>query len=230
MLDAIRKGLIESYKHRVLEEVSCVACGRAGVTFALHVIEFYHPDAVVTPTGLVPMSQSRGTTRGSVPLCDVCSVACRSCSLPIATPWTKRLMTALTARNQGVTFVFGNGACKHIHVVKDLLSVFRGVQLAGLPMGSEKKRPAAEQHEWSSQELAVYFRARPDDPTWAVVTPQNAEIIQQGFLRIWKQAELEKYRDTNDLTPEVVDLICDIANDVGHKDNLNPFFVILLAH
>jgi len=79
MFDAIRKGLTDSYKHKPIEGAVCVACGRKGVPFALHVIEFYHSASIATPSYLVPMSQSRGTTRGSVPLCNACCL-CRGTS------------------------------------------------------------------------------------------------------------------------------------------------------
>ena len=132
MFDAIRKGLTESYQHKPIEEAVCIACGRTGVPFALHVIEFYHADSISTPSYLVKMSQSRGTTRGSVPFCNVCCPACNSCSLPITTPWVKKLLTALNSKHKGITFVLGNGFCRHIHVVNDLMSLFHSTKLAGI--------------------------------------------------------------------------------------------------
>lgn len=138
MLDELRKGLIDAFRHRQVENALCIACGRANVPLALHVIEFYHPDNTKTPSALVPMSRSRGTTRGGVPLCNVCCPPCSQCSLPIATPWAKRLLGALKAKHQDVTFVVGNGICKHVHVLLDLRSLFRSVTLAASAKRNEQ--------------------------------------------------------------------------------------------
>ena len=129
MLNQIRKGLLESYKHRQVERAICIACGRTNQPLALHVIEFYHPDNIKTPSLLVAMSRSRGTTRGSVPICSSCCPPCARCSLPIATPWINKLLSALTAKYQGITFVIGNGYCRHVHVLHDFNSLFRSVKL-----------------------------------------------------------------------------------------------------
>lgn len=209
----------------------CVACGRSGVPFALHVVEFYHADSATTPSSLVPMSQSRGTTRGSVPLCSVCCPPCSSCSLPIATPWIKKVVAALKAQYQGITFVVGNGFCRHVHVLQDLKSIFRPVKLPG-PTASRSRgeKPSEAEHEWKNQELAVYFTPKPDDTIWKAVTKQNAELIQQGFLELWQRLGLEKYKSTDALPAEVIDTICEVANKVGEKHNLNPAFIILITH
>lgn len=130
MLDEIRKGLIDSHKHRHVEGAMCIACGRTNARLALHVIEFYHSDNTGTPPPLVAMSGSQGTTRGAVPLCSACCPPCAECSLPIATRWTTKLLRVLTARYQGITFVIGNGFCRHVHVLHDLKSLFRPVKLA----------------------------------------------------------------------------------------------------
>ncbi|MCW5886733.1 MAG: hypothetical protein KIT07_01245 [Anaerolineales bacterium] len=129
MLDEIRKGLSESFKHRHVEDASCIACGQINAPLALHVIEFYHSDNMETPSQLVALSRSRGTTRGGVPLCNACCPPCVECGLPIATPWIKKLLAALTAKYQGITFVVGNGFCRHVHVLHDFKSMFRSVKL-----------------------------------------------------------------------------------------------------
>lgn len=138
MFDAIRKGLTDSYKHKAIDGSVCVACGRKGVPFALHVIEFYHSDDIATPSYLVPMSQSRGIARGAVPLCNTCCPACKDCSLPIATPWIKRLLSELNTKHQGINFVVGNGLCRHVHIVKDLMSFFRSAKLASVDVQTYK--------------------------------------------------------------------------------------------
>ncbi len=230
MFDAIRKGLTESYKHKPIEGAVCVACGRKGVPFALHVVEFYHSDSIATPSYLVPMSQSRGITRGSVPLCNTCCCACNNCALPISTPWIKKLLSELNTKHKGINFVLGNGFCRHVHVVKDLMSLFRSAKLAGVDATAAEKLPEPESYQWKNQELAIYFRAQPKDQIWGAVTEQKAEAIQRGFLEIARRTSLDKYNNTNTLPSDVIDTICDIANEVGEKNDLNPTFIILLAH
>lgn len=90
--------------------------------------------------------------------------------------------------------------------------------------------PKDEEYEWKNQELEIYFKAQPNDQVWKVVTPQIADLIQQGFLEIWHRAKLEKYTDTNNLPPEVIDIIGEVANKVGEPNNLNPAFIILVTH
>jgi hypothetical protein len=139
MLDEIRKGLAESFKHRHVEGALCIACGQTNAPLALHLIEFHYSDNMETPSPLVAMSRSRGTTRGGVPLCSACCHPCAECGLPIATPWTKKLLAALTTKYPDITFVIGNGYCRHIHVLHDFKSLFRSVKLiSGAPQAEQK--------------------------------------------------------------------------------------------
>lgn len=87
-----------------------------------------------------------------------------------------------------------------------------------------------EDYEWKNKELGIYFKAQPSDPVWKVVTPPVAELIQQGFLEIWRRTDLEKYNDTNSLPPELIEIIGEVANKVGEPNNLNPAFIILVTH
>ena len=128
-LDDIRKGLVASYTHRPVEGAKCVACGQSEVPVALHVLEFYHADTSPSPSGLVPMSRSRGTTRGAAPLCKACCPPCERCQLPIATRWVKKVATALNAKHQGITVVVGNGICRHLHLLADVKALFRAVRI-----------------------------------------------------------------------------------------------------
>lgn len=132
MFDEIRKGLIEAYKHKHLEEFRCVVCGAKKVKFALHVIEFYHHDSISTPACLVKMSHSRETMRGSVPICEKCCPPCRKCDLPIATTFFNKVVQELKQAYPSVTFVIGNGICKHIHVIDDMMAIFKSKRLMGL--------------------------------------------------------------------------------------------------
>ena len=146
MLDEIRQGLAESFKHRHIEDALCIACGQASAPLALHVIEFYHSDNIETPSPLVAMSRSRGTTRGGVPLCNACCPPCAECGLPIATPWIRKLLAALTTKYQGITFVIGNGFCRHVHVLHDFKSLFRSVKLASGTPHTEQKPSRPEEN------------------------------------------------------------------------------------
>lgn len=175
MFDAIRKGLMDSYKHKGIEAAVCIACGRKALPLALHVIEFYHPDSIVTPSYLVPMSQSRGTTRGSVPLCNVCCPACSKCSLPIATPWVKKLLTLLNAKHTEITFVIGNGLCHHIHPIRDITSLFRSPRLAGVDSSTPYKSP-----EQDVQRAASVIKPKPT--TTPGHSPNTSTPEQIGYL------------------------------------------------
>lgn len=130
MNNSFREALIESYKHRLVDKASCIVCGQKEAPLALHIIQFHHSDSIVTPDPLVAMSSSRGGTRGSVPLCRTCCPPCVQCELPILTLGTKKLIALLTTRYQGITFVFGNGVCRHVHILHDFKSLFRQVSLA----------------------------------------------------------------------------------------------------
>lgn len=79
------------------------------------------------------MSNSRETTRGSVPLCESCCAACRRCLLPIASPWIGKMIKALSSKHPDITFREGNGYCRdHIHPISDFGSLFRQTRLAGI--------------------------------------------------------------------------------------------------
>ena len=96
---------------------------------------------------------------------------------------------------------------------------------------SKKVRAASETpYEWKNLELGIYFKPAPNDPVWKVVTPKIADLIQQGFLEIHQETELDKYSDTNALPAEVIDVIGEVANQIGEPNNLNPAFTILVTH
>jgi len=85
-------------------------------------------------------------------------------------------------------------------------------------------------HRWKNTELGLYFKPRPDDQVWKVITEHRAEKIQEAFLKIYDQTKLEQYQDTNSLPQEVLDVICRVANEVGEPIDMNPIFVILPTH
>ena len=230
MFNTIGNGLNDAYKHKPIKDAVCIVCGRKNVPLALHVIEFYHSDTINTPPYLIPMSQSLNTTRGSVPICNICCPECKKCSLPIANSWVKKLLGKLSSRHKSIKFVIGNGFCRHIHIFYDLMSLFRSTTLKDIDSTYSQKLPISKDYQWKNKELSIYFKAQPRDLIWGTITEQKAETIQEGFLEILRKTHLDKYHNTNTLEPEIIDTICEIANNVGKKNDLNPIFIILLAH
>jgi len=92
------------------------------------------------------------------------------------------------------------------------------------------KENGSEAHEWKSQELSIYFRPQPKDQIWGALTAQKADTVQQGFIKAADRANLDKYTDTNSLPTEAISTICDVANEFGEQNDLNPSFIIMLAH
>lgn len=129
MFEELREQLTAAYKPKAMPEVRCALCASQGRFIALHVIEFYHDASAATPTAFVPMSESRGTKRGSVPVCVDCAPACSTCGLPVATSWTSRMSDLLQTTFNGITFRLGNGYCRHSHPILGLLSRTKRVQL-----------------------------------------------------------------------------------------------------
>jgi len=130
MFDALRKELIESYKPKLMAGIRCAICGTSGKPLSLHVLEYYHASATASPAAFVPMSQSHGTTRGSVPICTSCAPPCEKCGLPITTPWHQRIGTLLQSQIPDVTIRHGQGYCRHVHPLADFLSLFKSVRVA----------------------------------------------------------------------------------------------------
>lgn len=93
--------------------------------------------------------------------------------------------------------------------------------------GRPKNNPSFES---PNSALNSYFTPQPNDAVWSVVTLENAFILQSGFLAIWQRAGLEERKNTNFLSEDVTKKVCDAANEVGEKNNTNPFAMILLAH
>ena len=116
--EQLRKGLIESYMHRVAGGVSCALCGNTTRPLAFHIIEASFSEGTQTPNGFVPMATSRGRVSGSFPICDVCSPPCKKCSLPIPTEKVMELGHHLKARN-------GIGVCQHIQFGLLISAIFK---------------------------------------------------------------------------------------------------------
>lgn len=129
MFEQLREQLTVAYKPKAMPDVRCALCPAQGRLIALHVIEFYHDASAATPAAFVPMSETRGTRRGSVPVCVDCAPACSTCGLPIATSWARRMSDLLQAAFGGITFRLGNGYCRHSHPILALLSRGKRVHL-----------------------------------------------------------------------------------------------------
>jgi hypothetical protein len=133
--------------------------------------------------------------------------------------------------DKNVTFVRGNGFCRYMHVIQDLFSFGRSAKLAGIDhRESQIASSAKEDYQWRNEELGIYFRRRPTDPAWKNVSPPIADSVQDGFLEICELANLDQYDDTNELPKDVIDVICEVANDVGERNKFNPAFIILVTH
>lgn len=129
LFGGLRAGLIEAYKPRLVEGVTCVTCGATNAPVSLHMLEFNQPEAMPVSTLLVPMSKSYGTLRGSVPICTACAPICDQCGLPISTPWVSRIGQAIQLKIKGIKIERGNGVCRHVHPILDLLSLTKTVSV-----------------------------------------------------------------------------------------------------
>ncbi len=138
MFEALREGLIQAYKPKPIPGARCTICGSESRLVSLHVLEYYSDSRVPTPQFFVPMSKSGGTSRGSIPVCTSCAVPCGKCGLPIATPWHSKMGALLQTQNPGVTVRTGQGHCRHVHLLSDLLSVLKRVKIT-----DTDKRPRA---------------------------------------------------------------------------------------
>jgi hypothetical protein len=121
----IRAGLLDSYKHRMLEGDSrCAICGATGVPLALHLVEWAQPGGLppIWPDVMIPMSRSnttgRGTLRGSFGFCSTCAPPCRRCALPIRTRGVREFAAvyeAAVAETGDFWVGAGVGECTHPH-------------------------------------------------------------------------------------------------------------------
>jgi hypothetical protein len=240
MFDAIRKGLTDSYNHKAVEGAVCVACGRKALPLALHVIEFYHPDSIVTPSYFVPMSQSRGTTRGSVPLCNICCPACTKCSLPIATPWVKKLLVAISSKHKGISFVIRNGFCRHIHPIKDATSLFRSTRLSGVDSSSPEQKVRRDASATNPKPIAAprnsLNTSTPEQIGYLLSmlltkasTADGAEIIAQALDYDTKGSVENRNKLARELTPLNTSLLITAANIALPQDKVERVINSFLA-
>lgn len=130
MFEELREQLIASYKPRSMPGTCCALCSAKGHLMSMHLIEFYHDASTLTPPGFVPMSESYGTRRGSVPVCVDCAPVCSRCGLPVLTSWIKKMCAMLQASTPGVTLRLGNGYCRHVHPVLNMRSWTKPVRLS----------------------------------------------------------------------------------------------------
>ena len=149
VFEALREGLIQSYKPKAISEVRCAICASERRPVSLHVLEYYSDSRIPTPPTFVPLSQGGGTSRGSIPICTSCAVPCGKCGLPIATQWHRKLGTLLELRSPGVTVRTGQGYCRHRHLLLDFISILQSVAIAGKNVYHSKQPRAEDQVEES---------------------------------------------------------------------------------
>lgn len=143
MFEEIRAQLIASYKPRLMPGTCCALCSAKGRLISMHLIEFYHDVSTPTPPAFIPMSESSGTRRGSVPVCVDCAPACSRCGLPVSTSWIKKMFAALQGSTPGVTLILGNGHCRHVHPVLNMRSWTKPVRLSKVGSLVEESGPGA---------------------------------------------------------------------------------------
>lgn len=144
MFEELRQDLIESYRPKSMPGTACLLCGSQNQPMSLHVLEYHHESKIGSPSGFVPMSQSRGTTRGSIPICSSCAAPCSKCGLPVVTPWHKKIAALLQSQHPAVTLRTGQGYCRHVHPLKYLLSFLKPLRVAGVaPSLGDRKPPEA---------------------------------------------------------------------------------------
>lgn len=204
MFDEIRKGLVESYKPKPMPGTSCLICGLQSKPISLHVLEYYHDSKKDSPLGFVAMSQSGGTTRGSIPICSSCAVPCNRCGLPVATPWHKKIAAFVQAQHPTVTIRVGQGHCSHIHPLQDLLSLVKPVRVASAkPPSDHKKLPE------------VRARDALAELEGAGVIPAF-ELLKPGILELLKDKARTRVSITKDgLSPDA--LIYLLASNVANN-------------
>jgi hypothetical protein len=140
MLDELREQLIASYRPRHMPDTRCGLCSAAERPMSMHILEFYHDATIPTPSRFVAMSESRGTRRGSVPVCLSCAPACSKCGLPVPTSWIKKIFDVLQASTPRISLTFGNGYCRHAHPLLFLLSRIKPVRLGNFDRAIADKR------------------------------------------------------------------------------------------
>ena len=113
---SIAAGLEESFKHRVISDVSCAMCGGKQRAVGMHVIKYAQSESDSLPDGFVPQSASYGTIRGGFPLCDSCAPACPKCRMPVPTKKVKVFFDDLKNKfqTQHTSLLWGNGKCSHL--------------------------------------------------------------------------------------------------------------------
>lgn len=122
----IREALLESYKPRIVDAASCICCGRKNVAVFLHAIEYYQDENEKLPDYFLPMSASKGTVRGSFPICIHCAKPCNKCGLAMRTEKLEESYVELK-RKYGSSVVGGNGLDKHMHFSLLLHVIFKRI-------------------------------------------------------------------------------------------------------
>ena len=102
---AIRDGLLASYKHREAPGIKCAICGAEHSKYAFNVITY----AQSTPNGHID---------GSFPICEKCAPPCKKCGLPVATKPVIQFYKRLKDQEaETISIHWGTGICtKHMRI------------------------------------------------------------------------------------------------------------------
>lgn len=102
---AIREQLLDSYKHKHIDDGCCAICGDSEARLASCVIETAEP----LPDG------RDGHTDGSLYVCEQCAPPCPKCGLPTLTKRVRKFMEEAKQQYElsGGCVNYGNGICQH---------------------------------------------------------------------------------------------------------------------
>lgn len=198
---ALRDALLASYRPREIFGQECFFCGRTGSLFSPNLIEYYHDAKYKKAVGLVPTSEARGRVRGYLPICVDCAQRCSKCGLPIRTKWVERMAEQVRTRGPHLTISFGQGFCRHIHLIANLQSYLKPLVRIG---GSSL---APEEYEESPAPQAPPAESRVDRFIYAMAalgSPKDPE-----HLRIIGEDAMAKYPDPYIAALEATKIIVD---------------------
>jgi serine/threonine protein kinase/thioredoxin-like negative regulator of GroEL len=119
--DALREGLLESYKPTALADTVCTVCNCTASPMSLHLLEGTVPEEGPLPQPFVAMAQSRGVIRGSFPVCTNCASLCPKCGIAIQTKSVREAEKVLSLSAwEGAHVSLGNGYCRHANLLRRL--------------------------------------------------------------------------------------------------------------
>lgn len=112
--DAMREGLMASYRFRTCEQTNCAICKRAITRAAFEMLWYYTaPDTELPDYAQVQLLGGGKTWRVVVPICEKCAPPCGKCKLPRRTKKVAGYADQLSAMRGSP--VKGQGHCQHAH-------------------------------------------------------------------------------------------------------------------